>query len=156
MKLKDVKEFLDNPIVVTIIIVSVTLAVVLPSILPNPDQPPMEGKLSYREDLSNPTNGKAVFNITLSQPSKLKVEKLNVLILNTSGLSMSNFTESEDDTNSNRYTWVHVVSDEQRVMSGDRLSIIAEDGEGNYWNISGFKVVLKCDGYCCPLGKEIP
>ena len=92
----------------------------------------VHGNLDYEEDLSQPENGSAVFNITLQKPSQIRVENTQITVLNSTREEVT--TQVDTEWKSERGS--------EHLEAGDKLIISSSSSE----DIRGYQVRVRIKG----------
>ncbi|MFP4052071.1 MAG: archaellin/type IV pilin N-terminal domain-containing protein [Thermoplasmata archaeon] len=150
------KEEGVSPVIATILMVAITvvLAATLYMMLPSGGggDSPLSASLSYNSGRSNPSDGEATFDLSMSDPDTADLEDVKITLLNADGDSEGSkkglesgdsWTELGDDY---EVTVTHLSSGDDELSGGDRIRISPEDGT-NSDGISDWEVVLSIDGY---------
>ncbi|MEW5937299.1 MAG: archaellin/type IV pilin N-terminal domain-containing protein [Candidatus Thermoplasmatota archaeon] len=135
-----------SPVIATILMVAITvvLAAVLYTMVIKPQTPTefLVGSLTYIQDGSEPSNGRALFVLGLSTPVRARVADVSVILLNE---------YSQKVTNGTWCNWTHIVSDDTSIAGGDRLTVSAPGID-----LSGYEVTVSISGFTGAFGARIP
>ncbi len=102
---------------------------------------PVDGRLNYEEEQSNPGVGNASFTIVLNDPSSIEKESMELTILNTEGEEVTSQIETE---------WISQAGTTEYVRSGDILRISSTK------DIQGYNVRMNIDGYAGSIYGNVP
>ncbi|MFP4052070.1 MAG: archaellin/type IV pilin N-terminal domain-containing protein [Thermoplasmata archaeon] len=155
------KEEGVSPVIATILMVAITvvLAATLYMMLPSGGggDSPLSASLTYNSGKSNPSDGEATFDLSMSDPDTADLDDVKITVLDDTGDNSDSVSgdEWDDDKGSididgdNDFTVsiTHLSSETGELSGGDRIRISPEDDPYEGDGISGFEVVLSIDGY---------
>jgi len=136
-----------SPVIATILMVAITVVLaatvyIMVGSMDIGETISVVGSLSYLSSSSNTT--KAVFQITLSQPSNPEESVMKITVLKSDGI------DGSADISSTAIS--HIVSDDTHIKSGDRIIVTAVGDT----DISGYELVISFSGYDGIVSKTIP
>lgn len=102
---------------------------------------PVDGRLNYEEDPSNPETGNASFTIVLNDPLSIEKQDIELTILNTEGQEVTSEIDIE---------WISQAGTPEDVRSGDELLISSTN------DIRGYHVGISIDGYAGSIHGNVP
>ncbi|MFH0816732.1 MAG: archaellin/type IV pilin N-terminal domain-containing protein [Methanobacteriota archaeon] len=126
-----------SPVIATILMVAITVvlaAVLYTMVMGGIGDPPENviGDLYYKSDVSDPANGYAVFDITMTTPDNPKIADLTVKVV----------MPNQQIVAGAQINWTHLVSDDEHARGGDRLLVTVSGVD-----ISGYEVTISVRDY---------